>query len=126
MVGDAYNLSSDLGKFNAAFAGFWFSHVPKNRRREFIRGLNALLFPGARVVLLDNLYVKGSSSPITEADADENTYQTRKLGDGSSHRVLKNFPSESELQSSINDLGSSGTYRFWKHYWAFEYVAALP
>lgn len=93
LVGDAYKFSPKLGKFSAAFAGFWFSHVPKVRRHEFLRGLNAMLVPGAKVVLLDNLYVDGSSSPIAETDVDGNTYQARKLIDGSTHRVLKNFPS---------------------------------
>jgi len=27
-VGDAYRLAPAPGKFNAAFAGFWFSHIP--------------------------------------------------------------------------------------------------
>jgi len=123
LVGDAYSLSPDLGTFNAAFAGFWFSHVPKARRREFLYGLNALLNPGARVVLLDNLYVEGSSSAIAETDAEWNTYQDRKLSDGTTHRVLKNFPSQSELESSINELGKNGKFTTWRYYWAFEYVA---
>ena len=101
LVADAYDLPLDLGKFGAAFAGFWFSHVPRARRRAFLHGLRALLMPGAKIILLDNRYVEGSSSPITETDSDGNTYQLRRLMDGSTHRVLKNFPSEAELQSSL-------------------------
>ena len=123
LVGDAYQLSPDLGKFDAVFAGFWFSHVPKARRREFLHGLNALLIPGAKVVLLDNRYVPASSSPITETDADGNTYQARKLKDGSTHRVLKNFLSEAELQSALAGLGEHGRFTTWQYFWAFEYVA---
>jgi len=126
LVGDAYELPPHLGKFDAAFAGFWFSHVPKNRRHEFLRGLAALLIPGAKVVLLDNRYVEGSSSPITETDAEGNTYQARKLKDGSTHLVIKNFPSEADLQSSIDGLGRRGTLTTWHHFWAFEYVATEP
>lgn len=126
LVGDAYQLSPDLGVFNAAFAGFWFSHVPKARRRGFLQGLNALLVDGAKVVLLDNLYVQGSSSPIDETDAHGNTYQLRKLKDGSTHRVLKNFPSETELQLSLGELGAGGKFTTWQYYWAFEYSALEP
>jgi len=125
-VGDAYNLSPGLGRFNAAFAGFWFSHIPKTRRAEFLHGLGALLVPGAKIVFLDNLFVEGSSSPITETDADGNTYQGRKLKDGSTHRVLKNFPSEAELQSLLGGLGERGTFTTWQYYWAFGYVAGKP
>ena len=123
LVGDAYNLPPHLGKFGAAFAGFWFSHVPKAQRRAFLRGLHALLKPGAKVVLLDNRYVEGSSSPIVETDSEGNTYQARSLTDGSMHRVLKNFPCEEELQSSLAGIGSGGTMATWQYFWAFEYVA---
>jgi len=122
LVGDAYALPSGLGEFDAAFAGFWFSHVPKGRRQEFLRGLHARLVPGARVVLLDNLYVEGSSSPIAETDGDGNSFQVRKLKDGSTHRVLKNFPSRAELESSVGILGGSGALTTWQHFWAFVYA----
>lgn len=126
LVDDAYDLPHHLGRFSAAFAGFWFSHVPKARRHAFLHGLNALLMPGAKVVLLDNRYVEGSSSPITERDSDGNTYQARQLKDGSTHRVLKNFPSEAELQSSLPGIGRCGTFSKWQHFWAFEYAATKP
>ena len=123
-VGDAYALPRRVPGFDAAFAGFWFSHVPKARQSEFLRGLNASLAPGARVVLLDNRRVEGSSSPVTERDAEGNTYQTRTLGDGSTHRVLKNFPDEGELRSLIVGLGDAASHTAWAYYWAFEYQAA--
>lgn len=125
-VGDAYQLPRHMGKFDAAFAGFWFSHIPKARRREFLRGLGGRLEPGAKVVLLDNRFVAGSSSPITEQDADGDTYQNRTLADGSSHQVLKNFPSEAELQTMLEGIGVHGAVTNWQYFWAFEYVATAP
>ena len=122
-AGDAYRLAATPQQFSAAFAGFWFSHVPVTRRSEFLQGLNAVLVPGARVVLIDNLYVEGSSTPIVESDADGNTYQARKLKDGSSHRVLKNFPAAAELKACITGLGSSGRFTSWQYFWAFDYLA---
>ena len=122
LVGDAYDLPGG-GSFDAAFCGFWFSHVPRARQREFLAGLNAALRPGARVVMLDNLYVEGSSTPVTERDADGNGYQARKLADGSTHLVLKNFPSEGELRSLVADLAERPAFTTWNYYWAFEYLA---
>jgi len=121
MVGDAYALPENLGEFDAAFAGFWFSHVPKARRTEFLRGVTRVLRPGAKVVLLDNLYVEGSSSPATGQDAGGDSWQTRQLADGSSHRVIKNFPDEAELRQSIAGVGDQGIYTHWTCYWAFEF-----
>lgn len=124
LVGDAYALPGHLGPFGAAFAGFWFSHIPKARWREFFSGLSACLRPKAKVILLDNLYVEGSSTPVTGRDHDGNTFQTRCLADGSSYRVLKNFPSESELHQSAAEFGECHSFTRWHYYWAFEYVVA--
>jgi demethylmenaquinone methyltransferase/2-methoxy-6-polyprenyl-1,4-benzoquinol methylase len=126
LIGDAYALPACTRKYDAAFAGFWFSHVPMKRRREFLLGLNTVLKPGAKVVLLDNRYVEGSSSPVVEQDANGDTYQVRKLSDGTMYRVLKNFPSEAELRTVITGLGDQAAFTAWEYYWAFEYVAVKP
>jgi ubiquinone/menaquinone biosynthesis C-methylase UbiE len=126
LVGDAYSIPRHLGRFEAAFAGFWFSHVPTSKRRHFLRGLSTRLAPGANVVLLDNRHVEGSSSPVTHRDADGNTFQTRMLEDGSTHKVLKNFPSESELIELVGGLGDRAVFTTWQYYWALEYVVPTP
>ena len=124
--GDAYALPASAEGFQAGFAGFWFSHVSKTRVRAFLRGWHAALSPGARVVLLDNRFVAGSSTPIAERDAEGNTYQSRRLDDGSSHRVLKNFPTEAELREATAGLARDVRLREWRHYWALEYAVAAP
>jgi SAM-dependent methyltransferase len=126
IVGDAYAVPDAGLQYQGGFAGFWYSHVPKSRVREFLLGFHARLEPGAKVVLLDNLFVEGSSTPISERDAEGNTYQTRILGNGTSHRVLKNFPSEGELRAATEGLCSQLRYRAWQHYWAVEYGANVP
>ena len=65
LVGDAYSIPENVGQFEAAFIGFWFSHVPKSKQQDFLLGLSARLEPGANVVLLDNRYVEGSSSSVS-------------------------------------------------------------
>lgn len=121
-VGDAYRLPAGPGRFSAAFAGFWFSHIPLERMAAFLDGLHATLAPGARVVFLDNRYVEGSSTPIAETDATGNTYQLRHLQDGSTHRVLKNFPSEQALHSAVAGVAHRVRLHAWPHYWALEYT----
>ena len=91
-LADAYALHEITGEFDAAFAGFWWSHVPLARLPSWLDALHAKLQPGSRVVFIDNLYVEGSSSAIARTDAQGNTYQQRRLDDGSRHEVLKNFP----------------------------------
>ena len=115
---DAYALPESLGRFDAALAVFWWSHVPRERIGEFLASLHARLEPGARVVLMDNLFVEGSSTPISEIDAQGNTYQLRHLGDGSQVRVLKNFPSETELRAC---LPPTLNVEMLEYYWLADY-----
>ena len=121
LVADAYRLPPDLGVFDAALAAFWFSHVPLARRLEFLAGLASVLAPGARVVLVDNRYVEGSSTALHGGDADGNSYQLRQLADGSSYRVLKNFPTEAELHSAVAAVGERFRFTASDYYWAVEF-----
>jgi ubiquinone/menaquinone biosynthesis C-methylase UbiE len=124
IVGDAYRIPPQSGKFDAGFAGFWWSHIPLGRIREFLRGFHAALRPEARVIFLDNRFVEGSSTPISERDSEGNTYQARRLDDGSIHRVLKNFPTREALEQTLSPVAGKLRYREWEYYWAVEYAAA--
>ncbi len=119
--GDAYRLPLASRRFDGAFAGFWFSHVPRSRRRAFLHGLHRHLVPGSRVVLLDNRFVEGSSTPVCEHDQEGNTYQLRPLAGRSTQRVLKNFPSEEELRQAVATAADELRYREWQYFWALEY-----
>ena len=119
---DAYALPSNLGKFDGAFAGLWFSHVPINSRLAFLRSLHARLLAGARVLLIDNGTIQLQDFPIGETDPDGNTYQHRTLRDGSTHKVLKNFPTESELRSLFEPFALNVIYRQLQNFWLLEYT----
>lgn len=126
VLGDAYRLPAVPRHFDAGFAGFWLSHVPRARVSEFLRGFHRALGPGATVVLLDNRFAEGSSTPIAERDDEGNTYQWRRLEDGSAHRVLKNFPSKDELRRAVDGAGAELRFYEWQYFWALEYVVAAP
>ncbi len=125
IVGDAYALPASEPRCDAGLAVHWLSHVPKGRIGEFLAGLNRVLRPGAKVVMIDNLFVEGSSTPISEHDAEGNSWQARPLADGSTHRVLKNFPSQHELRSIASGAGTDIAYTAWRHYWALQYTTPM-
>jgi len=120
-VADAMDLPASLGTFESAFCGFWWSHVPRSSVGAFLASLHARLVPGATVLLLDNLYIEGSSTPISRRTADGDTCQLRHLSDGSTHEVLKNFPSESELRAQLGSHATDVKYTDHGHYWLLEY-----
>ena len=120
-VEDAFRLSDSLGSFDAAFAGLWLSHVPKERFRAFFINLHKHLSSGAVVLLIDNSKAQCRELPIAETDVKGNTYQTRVLDDGTSYRVLKNFPSKKELSEVVGRIGVNADFRELEHFWIFQY-----
>jgi demethylmenaquinone methyltransferase/2-methoxy-6-polyprenyl-1,4-benzoquinol methylase len=72
---------------------------------------------------MDNHYVEGSSLPVAEQDEAGNTYQIRTLDDGSTHRVLKNFPTEEFLRKVLEDKATDIEFINKKHYWLLRYKA---
>ena len=121
-VADVYALAARQDGYAGAFAGFWWSHIPVAGRRRFVEAMHRVLAPGAAVVILDNRYVPGSSTPISHADADGNSYQRRSLADGSQHVVLKNFPTELELRAEIGGAATAIEYIELEYYWLLSYT----
>jgi SAM-dependent methyltransferase len=121
---DAYALPDDLGSFDGAFAGLWFSHVLIEDRERFLDGLHRHLRAGARVVFIDNNRAQCRELPIVEIDAQGNTWQRRTLPDGSQHRVLKNFPDEPELRELLEERARSIEFKMLENFWLLSYELA--
>ena len=121
--GSAYDIP-DLGRtHDALFAGFWWSHVPLQKLDGFLTDVASRIKPGALIAFLDNRYVQGSSTPLARRDAQGNAYQLRSLDDGSTHEVLKNFPSESELIQRASRHGWGANVDLLDHYWLLSWWA---
>jgi ubiquinone/menaquinone biosynthesis C-methylase UbiE len=128
---DAYAIPATAETFDAALVGFWWSHVPKQKLQVFLRGLHRRLAKGATVIVFDNAFVEGNSTPllrvdsdrnpISERDADGNTYQQRILDDGSSYQIVKNYPTEEELRRNLEGIAADVQVAFLKYYWFLQY-----
>jgi len=114
---DAITLEGVPAGCDAAFAGFWWSHVRKSDLARFVRNLGTRLEAGARVVILDNTYAEGSSTPVARRDAEGNTYQMRRLANGEEYEVLKNFPTAAELTAAVRDVAAEAHLETLRYYW---------
>ncbi len=117
MKADAVTLDGAPQGCNAAFAGFWWSHVKKSGVRQFVANLAARLEPGSVVGILDNTYAHASSTPIARTDAEGNTYQIRKLASGEPFEVLKNFPTPAELTEAVRPVAREANLESLTYYW---------
>jgi SAM-dependent methyltransferase len=120
---DAYALPELGRRHDLLFAAFWWSHVPLERLEPFLAGCVRALAPGALLAFLDGRYVEGSNTPLSRRDAAGNTYQARRLEDGSAHEVLKNFPPEGELIERASRVGLGASVELLPYHWLLTFRA---
>ncbi len=114
---DAVSLEGVPAGCNAAFAGFWWSHVKKSGIRQFVSNLSRKLEPGSLIGILDNQFAQLSSTPLSRTDAEGNTYQMRKLANGDEFEVLKNFPTGDELRAAVLPVAREAHLESLQYYW---------
>jgi 2-polyprenyl-3-methyl-5-hydroxy-6-metoxy-1,4-benzoquinol methylase len=102
---DIYNLTNENEEFDSGFGGFIWSHIPKQELNVFLSRFISNISQGGLVVFVDNQYVERSNTPIDSKDDFGNTYQIRKLSNGSNYKVMKNFPVDKEILDIINPIG---------------------
>jgi len=118
---DAYLLNNFSGSYNAGIANFWWSHVELDKLSQFLKCFHSKLLPQSLVVFTDNKYVHGSSTPIARKDQRGNTYQNRKLENGDSYEVLKNFPSKAQFELMVKDFTDQVHFNEFEFFWCGYY-----
>lgn len=122
-IADIFNLS-DINKHESLFGGFIWSHIKLQDLNAFIDIVKSLVVDYGTVVFMDNNYVDGNSLPITENDSLGNTYQTRTLENGTTHKILKNFPSQTFIKKFLIDKASEINFISLQYYWILTYKKA--
>lgn len=119
---DAYNLPDYDEGFDCGMAHFWWSHVAKSRRDEFLSHFASRLGNGATILMIDNNYVPGSNIPLSHEDEEGNTYQMRTLANGDTYEIVKNFPDTGELECALERHCESVDVFQWQYFWAVKGV----
>ncbi len=119
-IGNIFNLAN-LDKHESLFGGFIYSHIKLQNLKDFFAITNSLVKKGGTIVFMDNIYVEGSNIPLTDKDDSGNTYQTRILENGTTHRVLKNFPTEESLRQLLIDKPTDINFINLQYYWILKY-----
>ncbi len=100
---------------DAVFAGFWLSHVPRERLAAFLALVRRWLKPGGRVAFIDSLPDPASGATDHPTPADD--LAVRRLDDGRSFTIVKVFYSPDELTAAFAaagfdavEVGTSGRF----------------
>jgi 2-polyprenyl-3-methyl-5-hydroxy-6-metoxy-1,4-benzoquinol methylase len=88
------------GRFDTIFFSAWLSHVPSRRFADFWQILAALLTADGRVLFVDEpLDEKGKESYVLDETVE------RRLTDGTTFHIVKNFIDPEALTQSLHRLG---------------------
>ncbi len=118
---DAYALHEIPGRFDTAFLGFFWSHIPRADVPRFLHGLHCLR-ARLKVIVLDNRYVPGSSTPISRTADTGDTFQRRTLKDGSGYEIVKNFPSRDQFSADVAAYADDVTWTELSYFWLATFV----
>ena len=111
----------NTNKHKSLFGSFIWSHIRLQELNNFIDTVNNLVSDCGTIVLMDNNYVEGCNLPVTDKDDFGNTYQTRILGNGTTHKVLKNFPAEKFVRQLLADRATEIDFINLQYYWILKY-----
>ena len=100
-VADVFSWDPDV-RFDLIFFSAWLSHVPMNRFDQFWQLLRGLLAEDGRVLFVDE-HVDEYEKEAYVAGQDE--IVERRLRDGGTFRVIKNFVDPERLELRLRRLG---------------------
>jgi 2-polyprenyl-3-methyl-5-hydroxy-6-metoxy-1,4-benzoquinol methylase len=100
-VADAFSWCPDT-RYDVIFFSAWLSHVPMGRFEQFWQSLRGLLAEDGRVLFIDE-HVDECAKEAYVAGRDE--VVERRLSDGSTFHVIKNFVDPERLERHLRRLG---------------------
>jgi len=115
-IADLHNLENKQ-RYDGLFGGFIWSHIFLQDLDSFLESIKEKLHKNGLVVFMDNNFVEGSNTSITSTDQFGNTYQLRKLDNGKSYSVLKNFPTQEFIIKKLSSIAIDIKVINLKYYW---------
>ena len=106
-VADVFSWAPGV-RFDVIFFSAWLSHVPTSRFDRFWESLRGLLADGGRVLFIDEHIDERAKESYIEGRED---IVERRLNDGSTFRVVKNFVDPARLELDLRRLGWDCTVR---------------
>jgi SAM-dependent methyltransferase len=118
LAADAHGLPAFAGRFDVGMAHLWWSHVEKQRQRQFLLHFASRLRSRAALLMIDETYREGFNRPAFRRDRLGNRYELRTLDNGRVYQIVKNYPSVEDLRQSVADICDDVGVTQLRHFWA--------
>lgn len=106
-------------QYNAIFFGFWLSHVPRERLDDFWRTVARALQPDGKFFFLDNLRESTTTSLDQQLPPPDSQIMTRKLNDGRTFQIVKNYFEPAALTAQCRAAGLQVTIKSTANYFLY-------
>jgi predicted O-methyltransferase YrrM len=121
-IADAFDLPDLHEQPELGMAHLWWSHVKRHDQARFLRHLSSRLRSGAGLLMIDQVFVPGHSSPISRYDDEGNGWQTRILANGALFQIVKNYPDAETLERDLSVACTDIHVVTLTHFWAVSAV----
>jgi SAM-dependent methyltransferase len=119
VTADAFRLPAFETRFDVGIAVLWWSHLRKREQGKFIAQFLSQLAPGAKLLLVDEVYRKNAANnPISRRDRFGDRYEIRVGRDNSLYEIVKNYPADDALRRSLSKYCDRLRITRLTHFWA--------
>lgn len=127
VAADAFRLPAFKTRFEVGIAFLWWSHVKKQEQRKFIAQFLSRLAPGAKLLLVDEVYRKDAAkNSMSRHDRFGNRYEIRVGTNNVLYEIVKNYPANDALMRSLSDHCDRVRIKRLGHFWAISARAKVP
>jgi hypothetical protein len=103
--------------YGAVVAEFCWSRLKREEQDGFLAKLRKAAGKDALLVLLDDVYVEGTSNPVARTDAHGTTYEVVTTDEGQRVERPKSYPTDSALRKRLANAAKEIRIARWEYFW---------
>lgn len=103
--------------YDAVVAEFCWSRLKREEQDGFLARLRKAAGKDALLVLLDDVYVEGTSNPVARTDAQGTTYEVVTTDEGQRVERPKSYPTDSALRKRLANAAKEIRIARWEYFW---------
>ena len=107
----------DAAGHDAVVAEFCWSRLKREEQDGFLAKLRKAAGKDALLVLLDDVYVEGTSNPVARTDAQGTTYEVVTTDEGQRVERPKSYPTDSALRKRLANAAKEIRIARWEYFW---------